>query len=589
MSQRKTCFLLTVDVEHDLGTTTETPAFQGVTAAIPQLLAPLCRETGMRPTYFVSSEVLYDRASVAALLEQTDCELAAYLPSDGHSGRRPRARGCNLARDARRTQGAQAEGELAALAELTELFRQQFGRRPLAFRAGGLGIGPRTGGLLSELGYRVDSSMIPGVAPEGTDGRAEPDVRGLSHHPYRVGRDGDVFKGAARQSRGPLLEVPITIVPATVIGQGTTTPTWLRPVRSTRQQLLRILDAAARDEDRGMPWHSLCMMLGSVELMAGAMSSTSTKDDVQRLLADVRSVAARATQLGFSFATVSEFERGFTRAEDAAVKAPQSTVRRVQPSAWIADGPHSKPWQVNYRTPEGAEVDVDTTLANHGVQPWFANSIRARAGRWDNSLAYAWLADNLTPEQSVLDIGCGVGANLEWLASRGLRDLSGCDLDPKAIAAGQDLAQQCGRAPKLWVDDGRTLQAAPARQYDAVCAMNWVQLVDDFDLHAFLGRVRELITDDGWFAMDYIDRDFDRNPSHHWLSSDILKPVHERAPSEYRSRYGAAEIRYELQRGGFEVVQETRNDEPIPKGVLFCRRNGKTVATQPSGAVQCMS
>jgi len=583
MSERQTRLLLTLDVERDYDPSWGTPTtltFRSIQEAIPQRLAPLCRETGMRPTYFVSPEALCDRASVAVLAEQSDCELAAHLHVDYMPGVLTRAQWTDPECEIRWMQKDLApDQERRVLGELTDLFQQQFGHRPTAFRAGRFGIGRRTGRLLYELGYRVDSSVTPGVAWTDSQGRSEPDCRGLSHRPYRVHASGDVFAHANDlQAGAPLLEVPVTIVPARLLGGQDETPTWLRPVSSSRAQMLAILEAAARDEDHGQPWQALCMMFHSMELVAGATPYTATDDDVQRFVDDLRCVAERADELGFGFATMSEFEAGYTRAEDARAKAPQPNVARVQPQMWTADGPQGTPWQVHYRSPDGQDLDVDAVLASHGVQPWFAYSIRARAERWDNSLTYAWLAENLSADQSVLDIGCGVGANLEWLASRGLRDLSGCDLDPKAIAAGRELSRATGRQHTLWVDDGRTLAASPARRYDAICAMNWVQLVDDFDLHAFLRRVRELLRDDGLFAMDYIDRDFDKNPNHRWLSSDVQKPVHQRAPSEYRSRYGAAEIRYELQRCGFEVVRETRNDEPIPKGVLFCRRATKAVA-----------
>ncbi|MFN3244563.1 MAG: glycosyltransferase [Planctomycetota bacterium] len=583
MSERTTRLLLTLDVERDYDPSWGTPTtltFRSIHEAIPQLLAPLCAETGMRPTYFVSPEALCDRDAVAVLRGQRDCELAAHLHADYMPGVLPRRQWTDPATEIRWMQkDLSPEHERRLLGELTDLFSQQFGQRPTAFRAGRFGIGRRTGRALYELGYRVDSSITPGVVWTDPAGRSEPDFRHLSHRPYRVHASGDVFATANDlQDGAPLLEVPVTIVPASLCGGAGDSPTWLRPVSSTRAQLLAILEAAARDEDRGLPWQSLCMMFHSMELVAGATPYTATDGDVQRFVDDLRAVAERARELGFGFATMSEFEQAFTRTEDAHKKAPQPNVARVQPQMWTADGPQGTPWQVCYRTPDGDDVDVDAVLATHGVQPWFAYSIRARAERWDNALTYAWLAESLSPEQSVLDIGCGVGANLEWLASRGLRDLSGCDLDPKAIAAGRELLRAAGRETRLWIDDGRTLKAAPDRRYDAICAMNWVQLVDDFDLHAFLRRIRELLSDDGLFAMDYIDRDFDKNPNHRWLSSDVDKPVHQRAPSEYRSRYGAAEIRYELQRCGFEVVRETRNDEPMPKGVLFCRRATRSVA-----------
>ena len=55
------------------------------------------------------------------------------------------------------------EIERGKLAALTELFRKRIGYSPTSFRAGRFGIGHDTGRWLFELGYLVDSSVVPHV------------------------------------------------------------------------------------------------------------------------------------------------------------------------------------------------------------------------------------------------------------------------------------------------------------------------------------------------------------------------------------------------------------------------------------------
>lgn len=572
---RTTRLLLTIDVERDYGPNWDTQSdvtYRSVREAIPAILAPLCAATGMRPTYFVSPEVLCDPASVRVLREQPDAELAAHLHAEYVSSGLPRSQWTNpdnrilaMQKDLGRT------GEAAALAELTELFAQQFAQRPASFRAGRFGISEDTGSSLCDLGYRADSSVTPGVVWTDPAGRPAPDFRGLPHRAYRPQQGGNLLQpAAAGTATAPLLEVPVTVVPGATIGSSKDV-VWLRPFQSTREEMLAILDAAAHDEDRGQAWGSLCIMFHSMELIAGASPYTETEADVQRFVDDLRAVAEHARALGFLGRTVAEFEHECTRQQDAATKQAEAS-HTITQEQWTVDSPNANQWRVAYQRPTGEPLDVEAILKQHRVQPWHAYSLNSRPERWDNATAWQWLAQLLPQQAAVLDVGCGVGGNLQWLFERGFTDLSGCDLDRKAVRAARELADGTNSPAHFWVDNGCRLLATPQRRYDALVAMNWVSLVDGFELSTFLKRVRSLLTDTGVFVIDYIDRDFDRNPNHRYLSSDVNKPEAERAESEYRTRFSATEIRNELQRYGFEVCEETRIDGPIPRGVLMCRR-----------------
>ena len=559
---RATRLLVTLDVERDYGPDWRTPGavtFASVTDALPRRLWPLCAAHGVRPTLFLSPEVLLAPAAVAVLTALPDCELGAHLHAEYvPPGPRP-ATWCDPSLRIAAMQGdLAAADERARLATLTELFAQQCGRKPTSFRAGRFGAGPHTGAILADLGYAVDSSVTPGVCWRNAAGEKRPDYRALAHRPYRVAADGNLW----RAGDGPLLEVPITIVPRAAIGRAGSEPAWLRPWFSDKATLLAILDAAARDEDAGRPWRALCMMFHSMELVAGASPYPQTDADVQRYLADLDAVFARARQLGFAGATISEFEREFTQAE--ALPTPPV---RIDAAAWTDRAPAASELRVAL---DG--VDPEPVLAAHGVQPWMLYSFQKRAERWDNCLAYDWVRRNVPADGAVLDVGCGAGFNLFWLHERGHRALSGCDLDGNAIAAARDLAARTGREVKFWVDDGRTLHGAPARPFAALCAMNWIQLVDGFNLDRFLVRARALLADSGVLVFDFIDRAFERNPDHRWLTSDWSKPSAERRPSEYRTRFALPELRRLLQRHGFAIEQCWHHDGVVPRGVVACRR-----------------
>jgi hypothetical protein len=88
------------------------------------------------------------------------------------------------------------ELERAKLLRLTETIEANFGRRPTVYRAGRYGIGPATSGILEELGYQIDTSVVPltDFTPDGG-----PDFTAFDVDPFWFGPSERV------------LEVPLTV------------------------------------------------------------------------------------------------------------------------------------------------------------------------------------------------------------------------------------------------------------------------------------------------------------------------------------------------------------------------------------------
>ncbi len=557
---RRTRFCVTLDVERDYQQGWSTPSsltFHSVTAALPQHFAPLCNAHGVRPTYLVSAEAMLDRDAADALRSLRHCELGAHLHAEYlPPGPRPETWSDAALRIRAMQRDLAPNDERDRLATLTELFAQQFGNRPTSFRAGRFGAGRHTGRFLQELGYVVDSSVTPGIAWPGNDGAAGPDWRGASLQPWRVHANGDLAQGGD----SALFEIPITIAEPSRIGRPGSDAVWLRPWYSDRATMIALLDAAARDEDRGSPWRTLCMMFHSMELIAGASPYAQTEAEVDRVLADLDAVFARSKQLGFTSATLTEAAHALARDDDAATRSRAS---RIDLGAWTKKESRWAAFAPSF--------DPTPTLEQHSVQPWFRYSIEHRHERWDNCLGYAWLAQHADKDTPILDVGCGPGVNLQWLARNGVRHLHGCDLDPKAIAAGRDLASSTGASMQLFCDDGQSLTGAPALRYAAIAAMNWMQLVDGFSLDAFLDRATSLLRDDGLLLIDYVDESYGDDPRARWLTSDWSKPEAERRPSEYRTRHSPTLLIDTLRRRGFAIERHWRVDGPVPRGVLGCR------------------
>ncbi len=72
----------------------------------------------------------------------------------------------------------------------------------------------------------------------------------------------------------------------------------------------------------------------------------------------------------------------------------------------------------------------------------------------------------------VVDVACGRGRHLRWLAAHGFV-ATGIDRDPVALAASQDLAE-AGRAELIAADIEAGPWPCPGRQFDAVLVFNYL-------------------------------------------------------------------------------------------------------------------
>jgi hypothetical protein len=149
---------------------------------------------GVRPTYVVDYAVASQEAGYRPLREwlaDGRCGIGAHLhpwvnpPFDEELSVRNSYPG-NLP----------VELEKAKLLRLTEMIEASFGRRPVVYRAGRYGIGPATGAILDQLGYEIDSSVVP-LTSFAHDGG--PDFTAFDVDPFWLGPSAHV------------LEVPLSV------------------------------------------------------------------------------------------------------------------------------------------------------------------------------------------------------------------------------------------------------------------------------------------------------------------------------------------------------------------------------------------
>lgn len=323
---RDTPFVITIDTEGDdlwarpREITTHNALF------LPRFQR-LCERYAFRPTWLANHEMAMSDAFVEfarAALARGAAEVAMHL----HAWNSPPL--FDLTGDDFRHQPYLIEYPPSVMQEkirrLTRLLEDRFDRAVVSHRAGRWGFDGRYAALLAAEGYRVDCSVTPGVDwranlgdPRGHGGS---DYTGFPARPY-------FFDPAdiARPAPGPLLEVPMTVVPSAVyrhapslyrvpllrrlLNRTALSLAWLCPVQpALRAPVQRNLDAmlgVARALRAAGASH-LQLALHSSELMPGGSPSFRSGDDIERLYDVLESL----------FEELARWCRGMTLVEFAA-------------------------------------------------------------------------------------------------------------------------------------------------------------------------------------------------------------------------------------------------------------------------------
>ncbi len=134
---------------------------------------------GIVPTYVIDYPVAATPSSVAVMrpwMEAERCEIGAHLhpwvnPPDEEEVTGHNSFACNLPAELMRRK----------LSILRDTIAASFGAPPLVYKAGRYGIGPETPGILRDLGFIADASVVP--HQDYTD-KGGPDFRTLPDRPF---------------------------------------------------------------------------------------------------------------------------------------------------------------------------------------------------------------------------------------------------------------------------------------------------------------------------------------------------------------------------------------------------------------------
>ena len=296
--KRRGRFVVTIDTEEEglwSGNYTSEATVNNI-AAIPRFQS-LCDQFSIRPTYLVTTPVAESPDAVKTLrLIQDDgrCEVGAHVhpwnspPITSEVSEVRDSFLCNLSTETQR----------AKLVNLTDVIERNFGQRPVSFRAGRYGMNAVGISILRDLGYRVDSSVLPRADYRKENG---PDFRSANCKPYFPSQDNVLVSSAD----STLLEVPVTagfthryfkvaghlrrqamLTPLRqlrVVGMldrtGIATKVKLSPEQASLSQMKRLAKAVI---NRGVP--VLVLMFHSSSLLPGCSPYVKTEQDLVRFL-----------------------------------------------------------------------------------------------------------------------------------------------------------------------------------------------------------------------------------------------------------------------------------------------------------------
>jgi hypothetical protein len=262
---------VTIDTEPDCDPSwnrSDPLEFTSITEGIPGLLRPIWTRQGVSPIYFVSPEVLNDKDSCSVLRDEINkgAIIGAHLHSE------------YIAPDISITDPAGKlslefphsahcyETEKAKINNLTKLIKKKFGVRPVWYRAARYGADLDTIRALSELGYKYDSSVTPGIDWSGIGG---PDHSKAPIQPYIISST-DLYTPAERKYVHGITEYPITIHGKRFGYFGKILPNswlfyrWLRPTHMTifeQKALVKKLIREYTDPVFVLMFHSMEVMI----------------------------------------------------------------------------------------------------------------------------------------------------------------------------------------------------------------------------------------------------------------------------------------------------------------------------------------
>jgi len=297
MKKPEVYFVITIDTEADHSTnwTKSNPlAFNSIIYSIPNLLEPLFKKYEAIGTYLLTAEVLENDKAVEVIKNIDSCELGTHLHPE-YIGPEKRYLKYDGTYSMEFSNNLDVRIEREKLCNLTKLFEEKIGYRPVVYRGGKFGFSYNTALSLASLGYLVDTSVTPMVSWQNIGG---PDFRKFPDQPYFMKNKAD---------ENILLEVPVSITFLNCLHKFLNRPVWLRPSFNGSVDMKKLICKFIKQHGSNGKV-VLNMMFHSMEFFPGASPYSRNQEDYDRLVNRVQSIIEYCRDIGARFCKLSQIK-----------------------------------------------------------------------------------------------------------------------------------------------------------------------------------------------------------------------------------------------------------------------------------------
>ena len=175
----------------------------------------------------------------------------------------------------------------------------------------------------------------------------------------------------------------------------------------------------------------------------------------------------------------------------------------------------------------------------------------------------------LSPDDSVLEVGCGTGSTALLLAGDVGR-ITASDLSGNMIRIGSEKARDQGISNVTFVTAGLFDRAIENGPYDAVLALNLLHLLED--LPAAIGRINGLLKPGGLFISKTVCVPGPGIPLKYRLMKMILPLMQWIGKAPYVHFMAIEELERTISSGGFHIIETGNYPASPPSRYIVARK-----------------
>lgn len=185
--------------------------------------------------------------------------------------------------------------------------------------------------------------------------------------------------------------------------------------------------------------------------------------------------------------------------------------------------------------------------------------------------AYTYTLDRtrsyLSPNDTVLEVGCGTGSTALLLADR-VKHITASDVSPNMIAVGLEKKREQGVSNVEFVTADLFDSALDGSPYDAVLAHNMLHLLED--IPAAICRIGGLLKPGGIFISKTVCRPGSGSPLKYRLMMIILPLMQMIGKAPYVNFMEIEELEECISSAGFTIIES--GNHPLPSRYIVARK-----------------